>query len=359
MKIQLLLIFVLFSYNILNGQLSERSDTLIVGLVNAPPFIEQQENGTYEGINVWLWHSIAEEYNWNYVLKPVAFSEIISELEMGKIDVCINPLTITKNRLEQITFSLPSYVAHTTIVVPREKIWRQLNTFFKTLFSIQFISVISFLFLTLLIVGGAVWLLERKANPDQFESGLKGLISGIWWSAVTMTTVGYGDKAPKSAAGRALGVVWMFAAIMMISGFTGSIASVLTRADIGAEANRIQDFKDRPVATIKGSSSETYLKRHFFKDIEAYTNLDSCFQALKEKSVKAIIYDEPILQRRLHLDKSKRYSVLPMKFAPQFYAFAFAKENTKLTDQVSEAIFEITESADWSLLLNEYGLLDE
>lgn len=357
MKIKLLLFYVLSVFNGLNGQSLERQDTLLIGLVNAPPFIEVQADGTFDGINVWLWKSIAEEQKWPYKFQTLPFSELIPALEEGVIDVCINPLTITKNRLGQITFSLPSYVAHTTIVVPKEKMWRQFNTFLRTLFSIQFISVIAFLFLTLLIVGGMVWLLERRSNPDQFEAGLKGLISGIWWSAVTMTTVGYGDKAPKSAAGRTLGVIWMFAAIMIISGFTGSIASVLTRADIGAEANRIYDFKEKPVATIKGSSSETYLNRHFFKQMETYTNLEDCFQALDEGVVKAIIYDEPILQRRLHLDDTKLYTVLPMKFAPQFYAFGFAKDNTVFAQKVSEAIFEITESADWDLLLHEYGLL--
>lgn len=49
--------------------------------------------------------------------------------------------------------------------------------------------------------------------------------------------------------------------------------------------------------------------------------------------------------------------MLTFKFAPQFYAFAFAKTNPSLANQVSETIFEIAESTDWDLVLHEYGLL--
>ncbi|GAB5555637.1 MAG: hypothetical protein Sapg2KO_52280 [Saprospiraceae bacterium] len=70
------------------------------------------------------------------------------------------------------------------------------------------------------------------------------------------------------------------------------------------------------MATIRGSSSETYLKRHFFKKIQTFTNLDTCFQALDQGKVKATIYDEPILQRRLHLAESNTYAMLTLKFAP-------------------------------------------
>lgn len=43
---------------------------------------------------------------------------------------------------------------------------------------------------------------------------IKGLGQAVWWAAVTMTTVGYGDKAPKTLGGRVVAVAWMLASIV-------------------------------------------------------------------------------------------------------------------------------------------------
>ena len=75
------------------------------------------------------------------------------------------------------------------------------------------------------VVGVVMWLGERRRNQAQFGgTAAHGIGAGLWWSAVTMTTVGYGDKAPVTILGRLLGLVWMFAAIIIISSFTAAIA---------------------------------------------------------------------------------------------------------------------------------------
>ena len=87
-----------------------------------------------------------------------------------------------------------------------------------------------------------MWLFERKRNKEMFGQGIKGLGAGFWWSAVTMTTVGYGDKAPVTAAGRTIGFIWMFAAILLISGLTASIASALTVSSLDSKIENADNF---------------------------------------------------------------------------------------------------------------------
>lgn len=48
-----------------------------------------------------------------------------------------------------------------------------------------------------------------------------------WWAATTMTTVGYGDRYPTSAQGRAVGFALMLAGIAILGMVTASIASWL------------------------------------------------------------------------------------------------------------------------------------
>ncbi len=81
----------------------------------------------------------------------------------------------------------------------------------------------------------ALWRLE----PDT------PLRDWVWWSVVTVTTVGYGDIAPSSTWGRLIGVVLMFFGIGVLSLFTATIAGYFVELKLkrerGMEAMHLQD----------------------------------------------------------------------------------------------------------------------
>jgi voltage-gated potassium channel len=58
---------------------------------------------------------------------------------------------------------------------------------------------------------------------------------GIWWAAVTVTTVGYGDIYPHTVAGRIVAIVVMFVGIGFLSVLTAAIASRFVTTDRGSE----------------------------------------------------------------------------------------------------------------------------
>jgi voltage-gated potassium channel len=58
------------------------------------------------------------------------------------------------------------------------------------------------------------------AEPDLGHCG-----DAVWWAVVTATTVGYGDIAPVTLAGRAVAVVLMIVGIGTLGMITGSIAT--------------------------------------------------------------------------------------------------------------------------------------
>lgn len=59
-----------------------------------------------------------------------------------------------------------------------------------------------------------------------FEPGIS-FASGIWWSIVTLTTVGYGDISPTTLEGRVLAILIMFFGIGLLGILSASLASML------------------------------------------------------------------------------------------------------------------------------------
>ena len=49
--------------------------------------------------------------------------------------------------------------------------------------------------------------------------------NAMWFALVTLTTVGYGDRAPVSKTGRAITAVWMVISLIAVSSITAGLAS--------------------------------------------------------------------------------------------------------------------------------------
>jgi len=73
------------------------------------------------------------------------------------------------------------------------------------------------------IVGAAMYLIEGP------ESGFTSIPRGVYWSVVTLTTVGYGDITPRSPIGQTLAAMVMIMGYGIIAVPTGIVTSELTR----------------------------------------------------------------------------------------------------------------------------------
>lgn len=95
--------------------------------------------------------------------------------------------------------------------------YNKLLTFYAFL---QREKVINLLGIILLIVLCSGYLISS------FEPGVT-FTSGLWWSVVTLTTVGYGDISPSTAEGRILAVIIMFFGIGLLGILSASLATML------------------------------------------------------------------------------------------------------------------------------------
>ncbi len=357
----LLSLFFIFSISIQtfakNDQ--EKPDTLIIGYYPSAPFIIETGEGL-DGISIWLWNAIQQETGHPYKLKKMTLNQVLAGIDKGEIDMTLNPLTITRERSRFMDFSVPYYISNSSVMVPSVSTFEKGLQFVSSFFSLNFFRAIGALFLVVFIFGTLAWIFEHRKNPDEFKPGIKGLWSGIWWSAVTMTTVGYGDKSPKTTGGRVIALIWMFSAIIIISGFTASIASSLTVNQLSWNQNSIDSFKEKKVAVVKNSATSAFLEQRFFKNLKEYKSLNDCRNALANGKVEAVSHDEPQIQHIINQDTLDQFEVLPISYNSQLYAFGYKESIPEdFKEIINNELLAVVESTDWRVLLSEYGLLKE
>lgn len=348
--------FLIFSvFLFFTGIATAQEKNLRVGTKIAEPFVIKESDGSWGGITFDLWREIAAEKNIEYSVQQYDLTGLLQAVENGEIDVAVSPLTLTADREEKFDFTHPYFITSLGIAV-RADDEADILSIAKSILSMQFLKIVLVLALILFAVGFLIWLFERNSNKDQFGGKTHhGLGSSFWWAAVTMTTVGYGDKAPRSLGGRIIALIWMFAGIIMISSITAAITSALTVSRLDSNIKGLEDLYEHTAGTVQSSSSENYLEEKGVT-FESYETPLEAVNALNDGKVNAIIYDSPILKYLIKSNGYKNLRVLPQQLEPLYYGFALSKNNP-LKEMLNVEILRITDGDDWQNIL--YGYIGE
>lgn len=97
-------------------------------------------------------------------------------------------------------------------------------------------------------LAGLTWLTSAVAFTLAEDVGderrVHSFFDALWWSSATITTVGYGDVYPVTAAGRMVGVFTMVVGISTFAVVTARVAAFLARDDGGVKSGDRQDQAD-------------------------------------------------------------------------------------------------------------------
>ena len=319
------------------------SEPVKVGITHSVPFTikDFDINGKPEwsGISIDLWEEIARDTGIEFQYVELSLKDNLDAVADGTVDIAIGAMSVTAERERIMDFTHPYYMSGLGIVSKTSQ-----STSFSV-FGWGFAKAVGVLLVVLIVSGLAMRQIEHKKNPE-----FKKLGSGIWFSIVTMTTTGYGDKVPKTLIGRC------YAAVLMVSSaiiFPALVASIATNIAIDQRNNQIHgvhDLSAHRIGVITGTSAIHYMKEHNLPFLEV-GSAPELLNLIADGKLDGGVYDKPMLQ--YHAKSYPDLQILPATFEHQYYGFAL-KSDSSLREDINAEILRKSNNNVWLGTLNKY-----
>jgi ABC-type amino acid transport substrate-binding protein len=288
---------------------------------------------------------------WHYQLIPVSDMEtILGGLEQGRFDAAIGAITITPERAARVDFSYPAHRSGVAIALKKETGPMFALVSYGTAVS-ELAPLIAITLAMLILIGIAMWIVEKRARlaNQGSESSVVSLRDGLYWAVVTMTTVGYGDKTPKTTVGRAVAALWMLSSLVLVSLLSTSLVLRLTAERVEARNSAASiDLREKKLAAVAQSSGAEYLDQLHLQYMK-FKDLPQALDSLANGQANAVVNSIGALQYYVSMCYAKSLEIPQGLLAPAYMAIALP-EHSSIKKPIDRALIRITNTPEWRLL---------
>jgi len=275
------------------------SQTDIDGLPSGPvrvvmteidPFVVNR-GGEPAGFYAEVWDDVARDLDLTYEVQWVdSFAELLPALANDAADVAVAPLAPTAER--EASYDFTSAVVSSG---PQLGFAERLDTrvsILRSLLDVRILWIALGATAGLLLLAHLIWLVERGVDDDDGEvhfhpTYLRGVWDGFWWATVTATTVGYGDKSPRTNAGRVLAISAMLLSLVVVGAFVSQVTSIMSER-LSEPPIRSLDDVESPIGVVRESTFAAYVEDQGFLTVPFESQVD-VFDAAQSGVVDVII----------------------------------------------------------------------
>ena len=120
----------------------------------------------------------------------------------------------------------------------------------------SFAATLYLLILAILISSSLIYVFEQNVQPEHFGS----IPDAMWWTVVTLTTVGYGDIVPMTVVGKLVATLTALMGVCVVALLTGIVATGFT--------NQVSMRRNQLEAEITSALSDGVISKDERKKIE-------------------------------------------------------------------------------------------
>jgi ABC-type amino acid transport substrate-binding protein len=305
---------------------------LVVGVTDSPPLSYRTDDGIWTGLAVVLWEEVAAQMGFQYEYRPLEFSDVDVVLTNGTVDAVLGGAPVTLEGEAIHDFTQP-YLVTGLGFAQRQRGAVQWSAILGALFDPRLLTIVGLIIVGVLTVGVVIALVERRERITDFGGSMRESVStGVWWAAVTMTTVGYGDATPKTTTGRALALLWMFVGVVAVAFLTATVTSVLTVTHLRGAVQQPSDLFRLRLATVEGGAGADYLhNRHV--SFAMFPTYEEALTQLDAGNIDAVVANIPVLRSLVSHEWVGRLQVSPIALEPLLFAVAIPENSPLEPDQ--------------------------
>ena len=197
-----------------------------VGTKPFPPFVFERDAGEQPtGYSIELWQRMAQKLG--YETTFVTYDSLpagLAAVESGQVDAAIAGISITAERERRLDFSYGYYTSGLQVAVT-DRSQHPAAIVHHYLLAPEILRALAITLGIAFVSANAFWFFERHHHPDLPHQYWRGVGEGLWWAIVTATTVGYGDRVPRTVPGRLVAIAWMLSGIVVFAYVTATLAA--------------------------------------------------------------------------------------------------------------------------------------
>lgn len=335
---------------------AEKEAPLRVGIHEKPPYALKNPDGTWTGLAPGLWQGISDATGLKFEFVELPYEDLIQQVADGKIDAAAGEIEVSADAEKLVDFTQPFLTSSLCIALGRTHWGSAWKNVIKDFFNWSIVGYLLFIFVAMLAISFLLWLAERHHGTKHFHGGLSGIGSALWFSAVTMTTVGYGDKTPATITGRIIAVFWMLFGVILVSAFTATITSSVSMARQANSIESVSDFNHLSCGALRGSLSADILTRIGVMTHE-YESIDDAFEDLEAGKIEGVVGDRNTLSyvsREFARRKPPvRFNIPSFRLREAFLAIPI-HQGHKDYKQINEAMLQFIISEEWLELVQKW-----
>ncbi len=154
------------------------------------------------------------------------------------------------------------------------------------------LAAVSVLFIVMIFAATGIYYIEHTVQPEEFSS----IPAAMWWSLVTLTTVGYGDVVPITPLGRVFGGLITLLGVGLYALPAGILSSSFTA--------QLQRRRDRFRECVEAAISDGELTAHESDHLEKIRGLLDLDEEEAELIIKLLKHHHESVHKDINNGKS-------------------------------------------------------